>query len=182
MAWIAVGVTAVATAGQIYTGMKAADAQKDANKAQQRQQRVQAWVDAMQNIKDIQLADAVSGTAWQGSGASLESSGAQGVSSAIGAQGAFNLSLLAENVKNANNYYNATATASKWGGYSQALGSIADISKMFIGMGAAPGSTPGTATNVQSGSVPGATFSNTNKGFTAPVQRPPSYGYNPGPG
>lgn len=91
--------------GGAAAGAEAASSEKKAARAQRRQAQLQAWQGAMESLREFQRAQAMSSTAFQASGASLESSGAQGVRSSLGATEASNQALLGQNIRLGNQYY-----------------------------------------------------------------------------
>ena len=113
--------------GGAVTGAEAASKEKKAAKAQQRQAQLQSWQASMDSLREYQVAQAMSSTSFQGSGASLESSGAQGVRSSLGATEASNQNLLGQNVQLANDYYRNMKDAAEWrqiGAIGSAVSSI----------------------------------------------------------
>jgi hypothetical protein len=163
MSWIAtavIGSAVVSTASSLAAGK----AQRKAGKAQRAADRLQNWQNQMQQLRDYQVGVATAGTAWEGSGASLESSGAQGTRSAMGSQLAGNLDMLARGAQLSNKYSSAMNSANRWQG-------VASIANTIGSVAAAYGSIK--ATNE---------FQNLPDYGTVPEGGTPVYGIPPPPG
>lgn len=139
MTWVATAVIGSAVVGAV-TGQLAAKEQRKGAKAQRAQARLQAFQSSMESLRTLQEAQAVSSVSFQGSGASLESSGAQGVRSSLGASEASNQRMLAENVQLSNRYYSAMSDASR----IQGIGSVAQSLIGAAGMAASVMARPPT--------------------------------------
>ena len=126
MSFVATAIV-VSTAVSAYGSYKSGQAAKKAGKKQSAAAQLQSWADSMESLRQYQQAQAVSSTAFQGSGASLESSGAQGVRSSLGASEANNQELLGMSVGLSNDYYKAMGDANRWQTVSSIAGSISSI-------------------------------------------------------
>jgi hypothetical protein len=122
-------------------GLDAAAAAKDSAKAQRRQAKLQIWQQAMENVRGYQQAVALSGVAAEASGASLESSAAQGTQAALGAQASFNNTMLAQGLQYSNAYYNSQRdmiNAQRNAQIYSTLGDLAMQASTIIPSGGAP--------------------------------------------
>lgn len=117
------GLAAVSAVGSV----KGAKAQRKAGKAQRAADRLQSWQNQMQQLRDFQVAVATSGTAWEGGGMSLESSGAQGTKSSAASQLASNIGLIGQGSQLSGRYSSAMNDANRWVGISTAAGSLATM-------------------------------------------------------
>jgi len=152
-------------------GIEAAAAAKDSAKAQRRQAKLQVWQQSMENVRNYQQASSMAAVAAESSGASLESSAAQGVQSSLGSQTSFNNAMLAEGLSLSNQFYgaqrdmiNAQRNAQVW----STLGSLAMSASTIL-----PGKTPPTTPNpsyMGGNSYTGPRF---NPSTPAPTMRPP---------
>lgn len=127
MVMAAVAVAAVGTAYSIYSGEKAKKAAKRANRAAAAQQRLEAWAQSMESLRNYQRAQASAAGEWEASGASLESSGAQGVQSSLGATEMRNQEMGEMNVQAASDYYKYINEKTRWEGRAAIGQSIANI-------------------------------------------------------
>lgn len=121
--------------GGAASGAEAAKEQKKMANSQKKQAQLQAWQQAMDNLRQFQLAQATSGVAWQASGASLESSGAMGVQGSVGAQAATNLNALALGGSFSREYYGATrelANINKWAEINKAVTTIGTTAMSIV--------------------------------------------------
>jgi hypothetical protein len=119
-------------------GIEAAAAAKDSAKAQRRQAKLQVWQQSMENLRNYQQASSMAAVAAESSGASLESSAAQGVQSSLGSQTSFNNAMLAEGLGLSNQFYgaqrdliNAQRNAQVW----STLGSLARSAATILPQG-----------------------------------------------
>lgn len=117
------GLAAVSAVGAV----KGASAQRKAGKAQRAADRLQSWQNQMQQLRDFQVAVATSGTAWEGGGMSLKSSGAQGTRSSAASQLASNIGLIGQGAQLSGRYSSAMNSANRWAGISSAAGSLATM-------------------------------------------------------
>lgn len=117
---VAIGATAVSA----YSTIKAGKAQRRASKTQRQADRLQSFQNQMQQLRDYQVAVAQAGTAWQGSGASLESSGARGARSATGSQLAQNIDMIGRGAQISNQYSSAMNKANRWQGIGQIASTV----------------------------------------------------------
>jgi hypothetical protein len=128
---------------------EAAKQQKKAARAQRRAQQLQQQQQRLDMLRQHQRAEAGAIVTAQASGASLESSGAQGVQSSLDAQTGVNLRLQGVGVALGQDYYNRLRNASKLQGQAAMFGAAASIAGMassFLpGKTAPPGATPTTA-------------------------------------
>lgn len=123
MSFVATAVVATA-AVSAYGTYKAGQAQKKAGKKQKKADRLQSFQNQMQQLRDYQLAVAQAGTAWAGSGASLESSGAMGARAAAGSQVANNIAMLGRGAHLAEGYNKAMGDANRWNTISSIAGTV----------------------------------------------------------
>ena len=126
-------------------GMEAADAQQDAANQARKRERLMMFQNAMENVRRTNLAMATSAVSFQGSGADLESSGAQGVRSSLGAQGSFNNTMLTQGGQISDRYWNYMREAADARGRQALWGSLAQGFSMLntvLPQGGITGTTP----------------------------------------
>jgi hypothetical protein len=138
--------------GGAVAGASAASSEKKAARAQRRQAQLQAWQNSMESLREFQRAQAMSSTAFQASGASLESSGAQGVRSSLGATEASNQALLGQNVQFGNQYYKNLQDAASMRGAAAIGSAIASIGSSVSSL--IPTTPAPTTTTTTSGPPP----------------------------
>jgi len=117
-------------------GVEQAGLERDAAKVQRRQAKLQAWQRQMSQLRDLQVAQASAGTAFQASGASLESSGAQGVQSSLISQTAQNTGLVSQGVEATNaltRIQNDMSRNSMYASIGQLAGSITQAGAGLFG-------------------------------------------------
>lgn len=129
-------------------GRDAAKAEKKAANAQRRQAQLQSWQNSMNSLREFQRAQAMSATAFQGSGASLESSAAQGVRSSLGATESRNQELLAQNVSLGNEYYRHLQNAAKARGNAAIASSLGQIASAAFSVMPTGTPDPGSVSTV----------------------------------
>lgn len=148
MSFVKVAIGSVAVqAGSAIMGARSA---RKGGKKQKRAARLQSWQQSMESLRAYQQAQAAVATAFQGSGASLESSGAQGVRSSLKSTELNNQQQLAKSVQLAGGYYDALRSASMWSGISSMAGAVGSMASSYGSILPQTPTTYNTGTGIKS--------------------------------
>tara|TARA_R110000782_G_scaffold66559_3_gene134881 strand:+ start:23 stop:547 length:525 start_codon:yes stop_codon:yes gene_type:complete len=158
---ILIGATVLSTASSIYSGEKSRNAQKKANKKQERQARLASSRDAMAQVRQARIAQAqiMQGASTQGT---LNSSGAQGGYGAVGSLTSGNMQFLNQVDSMNSQIGNLMQRSQRYAGQASNYNALANLSMQGMsfmnptpvnpaGGGGTPATLPPTNTNVNYG-------------------------------